>query len=327
MTSRAPSLDSCPRLSVAMCTYNGSRYVGAQIDSILQQTVPVDELIVSDDGSSDGTIDIIRGKFQGRESPKLIVLQGERLGITRNFERALAACNGDVLFLCDQDDLWLPNKVEVVVRFFAHYPEVMLTFSDARLVNEVAHDLGTSQFEMVRLSKRLIRSLTGSSPLPALLRRNVVTGATVAFRRDLLTFARPFVSGWLHDEWLAICAAAKGRLGIIEEPLVHYRQHANNQCGMRPSGIKQKISIALETRQSSHRTIRLEHLLERLKSSDPKLQVHIHRALVFERARIHSNCGVLHRVFRVFRPSVWVGYFRYADGFRSIAKDLLNKGQ
>ncbi len=325
MSLQFPLPSSRPQLSVAMCTYNGSHYVGTQIDSILSQTTPIDELIVSDDGSTDGTIDIIREKFFGIETPRLIILQGERLGITRNFERALSACNGEILFLCDQDDVWLPNKVETFVRFMEEQPDVLLAFSDARLVDAQAHDLGTSQFEMVRLSKRLIRSLTGSSPLTALLPRNVVTGATVALRRDLLVFARPFVNGWLHDEWLAICAAAKGRLGVIEAPLVQYRQHSNNQCGMRPSGLKEKLSIAAESKQSNQGAVRLERLLERLENAEPSLHKHIRRALAFERARVHSGRGILERIFRVLKLYARGDYFRYADGFRSMAKDLLSR--
>lgn len=308
-----------------MCTYNGSRYVGIQIDSILGQTAPIDELIVSDDGSTDGTIDIIREKFLNIDSPRLIILQGERLGITRNFERALSACNGDILFLCDQDDVWLQNKVEIFLHFMEEHPDVLLAFSDARLVDADAHDLGSSQFEMVRLSKRLIRSLTGSSPLTTLLRRNVVTGATVALRRDLLVFARPFVNGWLHDEWLAICAAVKGRLGVIEKPLVQYRQHSNNQCGMRPSGLKEKLSIAAASKQSNQSTVRLERLLERLENAEPNFHKHIRKALAFERARVHSSGGILERIFCVLKLSARGDYFRYADGFRSMAKDLLSR--
>jgi len=325
MSLQPPLPSSRPPLSVAMCTYNGSRYVGIQIDSILGQTMPIDELIVSDDGSTDETIDIIREKFSKIDTPRLIILQGERLGITRNFERALSACNGDILFLCDQDDVWLPNKVEIFVHFMEEHPDVLLAFSDARLVDAEAHDLGTSQFEMVRLSKHLIRSLTGSSPLTALLRRNVVTGATVALRRDLLVFARPFVNGWLHDEWLAICAAAKGRLGVIQEPLIQYRQHSNNQCGMRPSGLQEKLSAAMQSKSSSQSTMRLERLLERLGEAEPSVHKHIRRALEFERARIHSNQGRLQRVFCVLKLLALGGYFRYADGFRSIAKDLLSR--
>ncbi len=326
MTLQVPLPSSRPKLSVAMCTYNGSRYVRAQIDSILKQTMPIDELIVSDDGSTDGTTNIIRETFSGMYTPRLVILQGERLGITRNFERALSACNGEILFLCDQDDVWLPNKVEIFVRFMEQHPDVLLAFSNARLVDAEGQDLGASQFEMVRLSRRLIRSLTGRSPMTALLRRNVVTGATVALRRELLVFARPFVNGWLHDEWLAICASAKSRVGVIEEPLVHYRQHSNNQCGMRPSGLKEKLSIAAESKQSNQGAVRLERLLERLDGVESKLHKHIRNALAFERARIHSSQGILlQRIFYVLKPSALGGYFRYADGFRSIAKDLLSK--
>lgn len=324
MTYAPPLPLTRPRLSVAMCTYNGSRYVERQIDSIFEQTMPIDELIVSDDGSTDGTIDVIRDKFSGRETPRLVVLQGERLGITKNFERALSACHGDILFLSDQDDSWIPKKVEILVRFMEHHPKVLLAFSNARLVDEDGRDLGVSQFEMVRLSKHLRRNLTGNSPFKSLLRRNVVTGATVVLRKELLTRARPFVNGWLHDEWLAICAAATGRLGVIDEPLVHYRQHASNQCGMRPSGLREKLSSAAQGKKSNQSIERMQRLFERFRNN-PILYKYIQEAIEFEHARPQSGQGILHRIIHVLKLSARGGYFRYADGLRSITKDILSK--
>lgn len=313
------------RVSVAMCTFNGSRYVGMQIDSILGQSVPVDELVVSDDGSTDGTIEIVRQKFRGLKSPQLVILEGGRLGITKNFERALSACSGDLLFLCDQDDIWLPGKVEKLLAFMERNPDTPLAFSDAHLVDADARDLGVSQFEMVRLSKRLIKNISGDSPFATLLRRSVVTGATVVLRRDLLAFARPFVDGWLHDEWLAICAAAKGKLGIIAEPLVLYRQHASNHCGMRRSSVKSKVLAAANCNISAQGSVRLERLIDRLGDSQPVLHQHLLRALEFERGRGGLGRAMPKRLIGVLRLSLSGGYFRYSDGFRSLVKDLLAK--
>ncbi len=318
-----------PKLSVAMCTYNGDRYVEEQLRSILGQSRAVDEIIVSDDGSSDATLDKVRETVGNLPSgrPVLKTLTGSRLGITQNFARAVSACTGDIIFLSDQDDVWVPSKVERILKEFERHPNSLLVFSDARLVDASLNEIGKSQFQTVRMTNRQRRALTGQRGFEILLRRNVVTGATVAFRRELLQIALPFPRNWLHDEWLAILAAAKNGLGIIDEPLVMYRQHDSNQCGMRPESITSQVASAASSYRDTKRYARIRQVADRLVETntnpDGQRLHHLQLALNFEEKRQCLPASRFKRILYVGRLAITGRYWRYTDGARSILKDIL----
>ncbi len=313
-------------LGVALCTYNGAAYVGAQIESILKQTRPVHEIVVSDDGSRDDTLERVQRQLAGH--PVRCTLLGDgRRGITQNFARAVAACSADVIFLCDQDDVWLPQKVERLAAVFEADPKALLVFSDARLVDQDLNDLGRSQFDMVRMRPALQRALEGPRAFETLLRRNVVTGATVAFRRTLLTRALPFIDGWLHDEWLAILAAAYDGLRCVPEPLVLYRQHGSNQCGMRPEPVVRQVSAAARTQKPGMGTKRLQAVLDRLQSHpSERAQAQLEwlrAAESFQAVRSALPPGRWQRVAQIAAWLLGGRYNRFGDGVRSAAKDFL----
>ena len=311
------------KLSVAMCTYNGERFVAEQLRSILEQSKKVDEIVVSDDGSSDATLERVRealAAFPG-QAPELTVLTGERLGIVRNFSRAVGACTGDIIFLCDQDDVWLPSKVGEMISVFGHDPDALLACSDAHLVDGNLVPLGRSQFQMVRMTDGLRRSLEGPSGFEALLRRNVVTGATVAFRRELLGIALPFSDCWLHDEWLAIMAAAKGGLRLVDKPLVLYRQHGSNQCGMKPESLAAQLVQASAKAPEHSGSKRIRRVMERLDHPDSRRMKHLESALAFEERRKSLPASRIARAFMIGLMAE--KYLRHADGARSAVKDML----
>ncbi|HLP23581.1 MAG TPA: glycosyltransferase family 2 protein [Microbacteriaceae bacterium] len=247
------------RISVALATFNGAAYLTEQLRSIRAQTVPVDELILADDGSTDSTLDRARAELSDW-SGRLVVLpaQPQPLGVTGNFERALAACTGDLVALSDQDDVWHPNKLE---RMIGGLGDGLLAFSDADLVDEYGLPLEGSPrlFQGLGLSEWERTRLRDGEAWGVLLRRNVVTGATVLLRRDVLTLAGSFPTSWVHDEWLAVVAAVHGGLRLVDEPTIDYRQHSANQIGMRARlTLRDRIS-----RLASPRSSRNMRLLER----------------------------------------------------------------
>ena len=190
------------------------------------------------------------------------------------------------------------------------------------------HDIGRSQFEAVRLSMRHLAQLTGPRSFETLLRRNVVTGATVAFRRSLLALALPFVNGWLHDEWLAILAAAQDGLRCVTEPLVLYRQHDSNQCGMRQEALTEQLSSAITVvrRSGSPRLLALRNRIKTRLPASPqqqRLTARITQALRFEVARESLPTRRIARLPRVLARLLVGSYHREADGLRSAAKDML----
>lgn len=226
------------RISVALCTHNGAAYVREQVTSILTQSRPVSEIVVSDDASSDGTVSLIERtvadwRAEGRRTPlALRVLRNEQpLGVTANFEQALAACTGELVALSDQDDRWRPRKIETMATSFEARPNLSLLFSDASMISGAGDRMGMTLFETLGVTAWERAEVHAGHAFEVLLRRNIVTGATVVLRRDLVGRAAPFPREWVHDEWLAVVAAATGEVDFLEQPLIDYRQHGSNQIG------------------------------------------------------------------------------------------------
>ena len=221
-------------ISVCLASFNGAPYIREQIASILSQLGPGDELIVSDDGSSDGTPDIIRGLNDER----VRLLSGHaRVGVVQNFERAILASVGEIIFLSDQDDVWLPGKVEACL---ATLKSNILVVTDCRVVDSdlrVTHD----SFFVFRGSR------------PGILRnifRNTYLGCCMAFRRELLGAALPLPARVpMHDMWLGLVAETVGRVAFISTPYLLFRRHGKNASPTykekNPFGVMAKLSYRL----------------------------------------------------------------------------------
>jgi glycosyltransferase involved in cell wall biosynthesis len=228
------SAGETPRIGVALCTYNGAQYLAAQLDSILAQTVPVEEIVVGDDGSTDTTLAVLedyRGRAAARGIHMEVVQHARNLGYVLNFSDALQRCRADVIFLCDQDDIWHPTRVDSFMRRFDADPALMLLHGDARLVNGAGEPLGSTLLEILRVHPAELALERSGQALDAILLRNFVTGATCALRRTLLKEGLPVAARWSHDEWLAVIASLRGGLDVVPHPTIDYRQHGGNQIG------------------------------------------------------------------------------------------------
>ncbi len=217
-------------LSVALCTCHGEAWLEAQLDSILSQTLQPSELIVGDDASKDGTFGILQAFSKRAPFPVHIARHEPALGVVDNFEVTLSRARGQYIALCDQDDLWLPDRLERSVSKVRQAEgdgsKPVLVHSDLVLIDADGRDMGEKFME--------IRGLDGhpANPLCVLLRHNLVTGCTVTCNRALLEVARPFPERLvMHDWWLALVAATTGEIHFMDEPTVRYRQHGNNQVG------------------------------------------------------------------------------------------------
>ncbi len=207
---------------MCIAAYQGQRYIGLQLRSILEQLSTEDEVIVVDDSSTDRTFD----EVCAMQDPRLALLRNtENQGVLRAFEKALSHCSGEIVFLSDQDDLWLPNKVDTVLQAFALDPEVLLVASDAIVVDENGTKIADSfyakrgQFRAGLWSNLLIGKFHG---------------CTMAFRSTLLRRALPFPRDARvhHDTWIGCMnAAVGGKTKYISEPLVAYRRHSTNVTG------------------------------------------------------------------------------------------------
>lgn len=203
-------------ISICLATYNGSRYVEAHLRSILEQLSPEDEVLVADDGSTDNTIAIINAIGDPRIR---WVAQGGRLGVVKNFERSISAARGEYIFLSDQDDLWLPGKVDAVLEAFSLNPGATLVASDARVIDESGSVVADSFFEQ--------RGHFSAGVLHNLI-KNKCLGCTLAFRRSMLEHFLPIPRDVpMHDMWFGMINDIYGKTHYIDRPLIAYRRHGS----------------------------------------------------------------------------------------------------
>jgi glycosyltransferase involved in cell wall biosynthesis len=323
-------------ISVALCTRNGARYVAAQVRSICTQDRLPRQIVLSDDGSTDETIATVRSTLADcgvADRIELVVFQNSpALGVTRNFEQAVRACTHELIALCDQDDVWHAGRLARMAARFEAEPELLLLHTDARLVDAELAPLGTSLFHALEVRPAELAAIANGNAFDVLLRRNLVTGATTLFRKELLASALPFPEGWVHDEWLGAVAAATGRVDVLAEPLIDYRQHASNQIGARRPTLPEKIGKAFVERGDKHwaRLRRAEALLDRLSALGAKVQpkyLEAQRAKVaHQRFRAELPRSRLARAVPVLFEAARGRYDRFGRGWHAVAQDLLERG-
>ena len=200
-------------ISVCIATYNGERYIRQQIESIVCQLNVDDEIIVSDDGSTDGTLDIVKGI--GDKRIKIIEGPGRKSPIL-NFECALKASKGDFIFLSDQDDVWKPDKVEICMKWLKTYHCVV---SDAEVTDNRLKPLYPSLYAIMQVRQGRIYNT---------IWKNGYTGCCMAFRRDVVEASLPFPKDIpMHDIWIGNVAAYKYNVIFIPDRLIYFRRHEN----------------------------------------------------------------------------------------------------
>ena len=241
------------RVSVALCTCDGAEFLREQLASIAVQSRPVDEVVVADDASTDGTVGVVES-FK-RSLPIRLHANDRRLGVTKNFERAVSLCTGDVIMLCDQDDVWHPDKVRKLLEPLAS-PGVGLVFSNAAVVNQDLSPAGYRLWDSIWFDGDERRRLCDGQSVDVLARHAVAAGSTAAFRADFLPLVLPFPDlPHAHDVWIALMIAAVARVSVVDLDLIRYRLHENNSVGMRKYGLLGQIKMArrqIETRAFAH---------------------------------------------------------------------------
>lgn len=223
-------------ISVALCTYNGALYIFEQIKSILQQTLPVDEIVVCDDGSNDNTLSIIES-FQGNTSTNIRIYRNvSNIGVSANFQKAIDLCHGDIIFLSDQDDIWHQEKVKIITNFFQENKDKSIVFSNGLLIDNKGSLIGNKTlWDTIGFTPRAQKALTDGFGPELFSYENRATGATMAVQRSFLE-ENPFLKicndTILHDGALAMLGIATNKLGYISQPLINYRIHFGQQVGV-----------------------------------------------------------------------------------------------
>jgi glycosyltransferase involved in cell wall biosynthesis len=220
------------KTSVALCTYNGEKYLRQQLESILNQTISIDEIIICDDRSSDNTINILY-EYQKKHQEIIKIHQNEtNLKCVKNFEKAIKLCSGDIIFLSDQDDIWIENKVETLLEIFQKENSINCIATGGICIDE--KDSFISGFSIWDVLIHLKEQNLPYDYLDLLLfSGNFATGATMAFRKkisdDFLPI--PIVENFFHDEWIALIMALNNEFYFLTEKLIKYRIHENQQVG------------------------------------------------------------------------------------------------
>lgn len=326
MTGQARSI---PRVSIAMCTYQGEVYLQEQLDSIAKQTRLPDELVVCDDGSTDGTVAILE-KFSSKGFfPVRVHLNQERLGPTKNFERAVTYCDGDTIFLSDQDDVWHPEKLEVLTAALAQSPDVGAIFSNADVVGPGMRSEGYSIWDAVAFTPALQRKFARGGAMDVLLKRNVVGGMTLGFRSTFRDLIVPMPGDWFHDCWIPLLIAAAGEVALVAQPLLKYRQHPRQSIGLQRARIGERMVEKRKVRRTDllqladHYAAAHERLMAQ-RETFPSSSETLHRLegkVRHIRARADMKSG--NRRLRLLAREIFArNYQRFSSGWRSVAVDV-----
>lgn len=226
------------QISVALCTCNGANYIYHQLESIANQTVPVDEIVVCDDSSDDDTIAIVEQFQRESDIPVHCHVNEPRLGVCANFNEAIGLCSGDVIFLSDQDDIWLPEKVKTTIEWLDSHEDKEVVFSNGYYMDDDEQPFTSRlMFDAVGFTPRAMRLFDKGYQLEALLPHNRATGAAMAFRKSFVPqlsldrLAAAHDKEVLHDYAIVLAAASVQQLGYIREPLIRYRIHKGQQQG------------------------------------------------------------------------------------------------
>lgn len=313
-------------ISVALCTYNGEQHVAAQLESIARQFRLPDQLVIVDDCSTDGTWNLVRQFAERASFPVCVLRNPANLGYAGNFAEAILRCTGDVIVLCDQDDVWLPFKLALVEKSFSAKPAVGMVFTDAEVVGADLAPAGYGLWEAAEFSPRRQQRVRSGEAFPVLLSGNLVTGATLAFRSRYRELVLPMGKQVHHDAWIALLVAAVADVEICSERAVLYRQHGGNEIGIRRWSWWERARRATRRRTSSLERLRQQHVqaLERLRGvADARVLTMLEQSIAHLETRVNLPAARSRRLLPIGRELMRGGYARWGRGIPSAVRDLV----
>ena len=312
-------------ISVAMCTYNGERYLREQLESIVRQQRLPDQVIICDDASRDGTLAICKAFAATAPFPVHIHTNDTTIGSTGNFARSIALCAGDIIVLSDQDDVWHWNKLHLIEQTFLDSAENGAVFSNGAVVSDTLTHLGYTLWDRFLFTGSYKANFMRGYIFDTLLNHNVVTGATMAFRSNLRDTILPIPLDWVHDSWIAITIASRSSIALIDTCLIDYRQHETQQIGGRRKSCRENIGIAKSVTDYDLQIRQYEQLFDyfiRHSDSCHAAQVADKIEHLMARTNIYNSSSAKKLV--VVGRELWRRrYHKYSNGYVSVYKDLL----
>lgn len=309
------------KVEILMAVYNGQGYIREQIDSILNQTHKEIHLVIRDNCSNDNTKEIVK-EYQAKFPQRITLLTSPcNVGIIGNFAALLEHAQAGYVMFSDHDDVWLPNKIAKTLEkmtaleneFGADTP--LLAHTDLKVVDKRLETIHPSFWHYAKLNPRM-------STLSRQLTQNQITGCTMMINRPLLEIARPLPQNIvMHDWWLGICAAAFGRIGFVDESMMLYRQHGNNDTGAKKFSLRTIIKRMLNqsSREKIYQTRKMiveqakalltqhENLLDESQKQLVKAFIKMEQTTLFSKAYLmvlyrFYHVGFLRNFLTIFRP-------------------------
>ena len=321
-------------ISIAMAVYNGERFIREQLESFLGQTRLPDELVVSDNASADRTVEIVREFAARAPFPVRLFINESNLGVTKNFERAIRECTGDIIFLSDCDDVWYPDKLQAMEEALARCPEAGVAVCDADVVDETLRPLGYGLWDSMhfRPSPRTLRKLAAGR---SFLRSAPGQGMCIAFRARFKALVLPLPGGdhfrrMGHDSFIAWTISCSGAAGTIFVPraLAAYRQHSRQMTGAVPPestlGRWRRFYRDRRKRAWSPVFAAVASRLEELPPVPGAVNAQVRSAIL---RHWHTRASLpprrLARLRPVLRELASLRYHRFSSGLLTALKDLL----
>ena len=320
-------------VSVALAACRGGRHLEQQLRSLAGQSRRVDEVVICDDSPDDAT-GAVAAECRKRLALDIRYERNmERLGVAGNFAKAVSLCRGDIIFLCDQDDFWLPGKVEKMLGALAGAPDASGVFCDSRLADENLNELDGTLWRVRGFTAARQKRFAEAPQLPQLLQRVRLSTHNIAFRAAMRQYLLPFpeMPGLYPDTWIAqMLSASGGRWLALPECLTLYRLHGANLSRPGDTGLFARIGAARRGLRNGHLTGRrmiAEALLERLPRQAENNRPLLERYLAFCRARESLSPRFCKRLFAALRLWGRGDYRRFDRCWRTLAVDLFLRGQ
>jgi len=243
------------KYDVIVATFNGESFIEEQIDSILNQTIKPENIFIRDDSSSDKTVEVLAKYLQNGSVH--VIKEGCNLGYIKNFEKLISYVESENVFFSDQDDVWFPNKAEVMLCELQRSDDGLVAFSNACVTDRSLNVIGT-------LWNFVKYSIDQTSVLRA-LKSNFVTGATMLAKTSFLNELTPFPKDLPHDYWIATNAIIRGKLIPVEQLLIYYRQHDANVIGIKNKDYYTRLSDFMKPSSSKRRVVFFNEKLSLIK--------------------------------------------------------------
>ena len=319
------------KISVAICTYNGEKYLPEQLGSYVAQSRQPDEVVVCDDGSTDATREILETFAETAPFSVKLHFNEKNLGYVQNFGKAAALCTGDIIAFSDQDDVWHPDKLKIIEAEFAKNPDVGMVYADAEVVDENLQSLGTTMWRCNNLDHKKQADIKSGKSLDLLLKNGYTLGSSMAYRVKFADLALPIPRNiyYDHDDWIALIISALAEVSLVSQPLIKYRQHGRQtSSGMT---INAETGIAPLVK-AGKRNNDYQEVINQLGIAEKKLgekgesakkavsKIAAAREHISVRADLPKN--IFSRSIRVGRELLIGHYHHYSNGFRSALKDL-----